>query len=136
MPKSLGLEIDGSRLSARTALEKLAQAGLPEFPGPYRFAVTFQDEEQARQAALLPGAEALPDGRSAQIRAQDFEDGYRRSRRLIQLGGAAAAGASVWGAVGSGPEAAALGRKVADREYERFLERLPPVAPAAGTGRY
>ena len=63
--------------AAREALQKLDAARLREVPGPYRFALTFQDEAQARNASLLPGSELLPNLETVQIRANDFEEGYR-----------------------------------------------------------
>ncbi len=71
--------------AARRALEKLDQTALPEFPGPYRFSLTFPTDEQALGAALMKGTELQPDRLSVQIRANDFEQGYRLSTKLIIL---------------------------------------------------
>jgi len=74
--------------AAREALLGLDSARLPEkFPGPYRFALTFQDESQASTVARLQGAELLADSISVQIRSNDFEEGYRASLRLISTAG-------------------------------------------------
>src|SRR5215471_15647388 len=61
--------------AAREGLERLAEAKLPDWPPPYRFSLTFQDELQARGAALVPGAELLSNPLNVQIRANDFEEG-------------------------------------------------------------
>ena len=74
-------------IASREALQALDTARLAELPGPYRFALTFQDEAQARNAMLLPGAEVQGDPTTVQIRANDFEEGYRQSLRLISLAG-------------------------------------------------
>jgi len=118
--------------AAREALQKLDAARLPEFPGPYRFALTFQDEVQAQNAALLPGAELLPGGLSVQVRANDFEEGYRQTRRLIGLAGAVARETAFGAAVDARPDAAAIRRAVDDWMLDRWMNRLPspPAAPA------
>jgi D-amino peptidase len=74
------------QMAARNALQSLEAAKLPDFPGPYRFALTFQDQAQASNAALLPGTEVL-NFLTVQFRANDFEEGYQRSLRLISLAG-------------------------------------------------
>lgn len=74
--------------AAREGLLGLAEARLPQgFPGPYRFALSFQDESQAETAAALQDAKLLADGISVEVRAADFEDGYRASLRLISAAG-------------------------------------------------
>ena len=69
--------------AARNGLHSMASARLPDCPGPYRFALTFQDTAQAMNAALLPGAELL-NSVTVQIRANDFEEGYQHSMGLIR----------------------------------------------------
>src|SRR5262249_19724343 len=69
--------------AAREALLGLASAKVPEFPGPFRFTLTFQDTAQATLAGLLPGAEVR--GNIVEVRTNDFEEGYRKSTRLISL---------------------------------------------------
>ena len=51
---------------------------LPEFPGPYRFALTFQDAAQAANAGLLPGAEVqgFPDLQKQRQDAGGKTDGF------------------------------------------------------------
>src|SRR5437764_5831485 len=61
--------------AARDGLARLASAKLPDYPPPYRFALTFQDEIPASNAALLPGAEMT--GMTVHVRTNDFEEGYR-----------------------------------------------------------
>ncbi len=122
--------------AARESLLRLADAKLPEWPGPFRFALAFQDEPQARNAALVPGAEYLPPGTRVQIRANDFEEGYRLSLRLIGLASLVGRNAARISVINARPDAAQLNLAVADRIYDRFLDRLPPppvsTTPAAG----
>ena len=119
--------------AAREGLEKLAEAKLPDWPPPYRFALTFQDETQARAAALVPGAQLLSNPLSVQIRVNDFEEGYRLSIRLIGLAGIVSQGETLRGVLNVQPNAAQLRVNTTDWLYDRFLDRLPPPAqPAAG----
>jgi D-amino peptidase len=115
--------------AAREALLALDSARLPEFPGPYRFALTFQDEAQARNAMLLPGAEVPADPATVQIRAGDFEEGYRLSLRLISLAGIVGRAQAYQAVLAAQPNAAALRLQVSDWLDERWLNLLPP-APA------
>jgi D-amino peptidase len=119
--------------AARDALQNLANAKLPSWHGPYRFALTFQDETQARLASLVPGAERYGNGLIVQVRASDFEEGYRLSTRLIGLasfGGRSDARQAVLAAM---PNAAQLQVNTVDWLYDRFLERLPPATPSASS---
>jgi D-amino peptidase len=119
--------------AAREGLEKLAEAKLPDWPPPYRFALTFQDETQARAAALVPGAQLLSNPLSVQIQVNDFEEGYRLSIRLIGLAGIVSQGETLRGVLNVQPNAAQLRVNTTDWLYDRFLDRLPPPAqPAAG----
>jgi len=121
--------------AAREGLLKLPDAKLPDVPGPYRFALTFQDEAQARQAALAPGAEAS--GLGVQIRANDFEDGYRQSLRLIGLAGVVGRAGAAQAVIGAQANAGALRVETADWLYDRFLHgNAPPPAPPSGRPRY
>ena len=115
--------------AAREGLARLASAGLPDAHGPFRFAVVFQDEAQARNAALLPGAEL--NGTTVQIRASDFEEGYRLSTRLISLASAIGRPAALQAIVGAQPNSTAIRQQVTDWLYGRFLNTLPPAPPAA-----
>ncbi len=115
--------------AAREAVAALASAQLPAYPGPYRFALTFQDEAQARNAALLPGAELLADLTTVQIRAGDFEEGYRRSLRLISLAGDIAELEARQAVVAEQPNAGALELRLKDWVHERWLN-LPHGRPA------
>jgi D-amino peptidase len=119
--------------AAREGLEKLAEAKLPDWPPPYRFALTFQDETQARAAALVPGAQLLSNPLSVQIRVNDFEEGYRLSIRLIGLAGIVSQAETLRGVLNAQPNAAQLRVSTTDWLYDRFLDRLPPPSqPAAG----
>jgi D-amino peptidase len=121
--------------AARDGLQNLSSARLPEFPGPYRVALTFQDEAQARNAALLPGSELLPGGPVVQLRANDFEEAYRQSIRLIGLASAVGRASGLAGAIGAQPNAAVLRMATTDWLYDRFLNRLPPPTPSASTAK-
>jgi D-aminopeptidase len=125
--------------AAREGLSRIAAARLPDVGGPFRFALTFQDETEARIAALLPGAEQT--GTTVQIRANDFEEGYRKSNQLIGLAGAIARPAARQAVLNSQPDAEPLRVAVMDWLYGRFLETLPPQPPPAsatssGSPRY
>jgi D-amino peptidase len=117
--------------AAKEAIEALASARLPEFPGPYRFALTFQDEAQARNAALLSGAEVLADPMTVQVRANDFEEGYRQSLRLIGLAGAVGYSEALQGILGEQPNVDALRLRLLDWLNERWLNLPHPTAATA-----
>jgi D-amino peptidase len=121
--------------AAREGLEKLAEAKLPDWPPPYRFSLTFQDEAQARAAALVPGAELLANPASVQIRANDFEEGYRQSLRLISLAGIVARGDAARAVLNAQQNAAQLRVNTTDWLYDRFLNRLPPPPQQAAGQR-
>ncbi|MFB3854772.1 MAG: M55 family metallopeptidase [Vicinamibacterales bacterium] len=114
--------------AARTAVERLDQARLFEMPGPYRFAITFSDEAQARNAAGAPGAEAGYNATTVQVRADDFEEGYRRSLRLYSLAGLVISQANLAAVLAAAPDAAALREKLRDLSDDRFLYRPLPAA--------
>jgi D-amino peptidase len=118
--------------AAREGLARIASARLPDYSGPYRFALTFQDETQARMAALLPGAEQI--GTTVQMRTNDFEDGYRKSRGMIGLAAAIARTMASQSVLNAQPNAATLRVDLTDWLYGRFLETLPPVSQPAPTG--
>jgi D-amino peptidase len=119
--------------AAREALLALDAARLPEnFPGPFRFALTFQDESQARTVAGLQGAELLADSVSVQIRAGDFEEGYRASLKLISTAGLVGRMQAVQRVLAAQPNAAALREAVSKYITDRWLDPQPaPPAPAA-----
>ncbi|OGD22156.1 MAG: hypothetical protein A2W03_09700 [Candidatus Aminicenantes bacterium RBG_16_63_16] len=117
--------------AAREAVTALASAQIPSYPGPYRFALTFQDEAQARNAALLPGAEVLADPTVVQIRAGDFEEGYRQSLRLMSLAEDVAYLESLQAVIDEQPNAGALWLRLKDWVHERWLNLPHAAAPAA-----
>lgn len=122
--------------AAREAIANLSLAKLPEWDGPFRFSLTFQDEGQARNAALAPGAELLANNLSVQIRSNDFEDGYRQSLRLIGLAGIVARSDGRLAVINALPNASDLRIAVTDLTYDRFLNRVPVTAtPAPTRGR-
>jgi D-amino peptidase len=127
--------------AAQAGIEKLAAARLAEFPGPYRFAVTFRDEAEAASAALVPGSEAMADNRTVQVRGGDFEEGYRRSLSLLGRAGVAARDTAWRAVLAADPQGEALRAKLAEWSDQRFAGALaPPPAPpslaAAGKARY
>ena len=126
--------------AAREALLALNAARLPEqFPGPYRFALTFQDESQARAVSWLQGAELLTDSVSVQIRTADFEEGYRASLKLISMANLVSRFQSAQHVLNAQPNAAALRDAVSKYITDRWLDPQPaPPAPggAAAPQRY
>ena len=131
--ESVGREEASRRIeaAAREALQRLADAKIPDWPGPYRFALTFQDDAQARLAALVPGASQIANTLAVQIRAGDFEEGYRLSTQLISFAGSAATLSARAAVINAQPNAAQLRQSITDWTYDRFLDRLPPVVPSA-----
>jgi len=118
--------------AARDAVAGLASAQLPALTDHYRFALTFQDEQQARNAALHPGAELLADNLTVQIRVRDFEDGYRQSLRLIRLAGVVSAGTAARAVLATRIPTADTGLALTDWAYDRFLDRVPAPPTAGG----
>jgi D-amino peptidase len=104
---------------------------LPQWAGPYRITVTFQDEAQARNAMLLSGAEPWFNALMVQVRGNDFEEAYRRSILLMRLGGQVHDASSVGAVLSAQPDAARLETAITDRDYARFLGTLPesPSSP-------
>jgi D-amino peptidase len=118
--------------ATRTAIERFDSARLFEMPGPYRFAITFADEAQARNALGASGSEPGFNATTVQVRANDFEDGYRQSLRLYSLAGLVISQANLATVLAAAPDAAALREKLRDLSDDRFLYRpLPPSPPAA-----
>lgn len=72
--------------AVRAGIEKIAAARLPVVPGPYRFAITFRDEEAAKLAAERAGSGFLREGATVRATATAFDDGYRQSIRLYGSG--------------------------------------------------
>jgi len=121
--------------AAREGLLGLDSARLPEnFPGPYRFALTFQDEIQAQTVAWLQGAELLADAVSVQIRSADFEEGYRASLRLISAAGLVGRMQAIQGVIAAQPNAAALREAVSQSITDRWLDPKTVPSAAASTG--
>jgi D-amino peptidase len=119
--------------AARESLLGLAEAKVPrDFPGPYRFALTFQDEVQAQQVSRLQGAELLPDGISVQIRAADFEEGYRASLRLISTAGLVGRLQVFQRVIAAQPNADKLHDAIGEDVIKRWLD--PKSVPSATSG--
>ncbi len=117
--------------AARTAIERFEAAKVFEVAGPYRFAITFGTEAMATHAELAAGAERGPVPDSVQVRANDFEEGYRLSLRLYSLAGFAVRLATVNAAVADAPNVADLRQRMLDWNSDRFLYRPLPQSPAA-----
>ncbi len=116
--------------AVKEALLALDKARIPEFiSGPFRFALTFQDESQAQNVARLAGTELLSDSVSVQIRSGDFEEGYRQSLRLISAAGLVARTQAIQRVIGSQSNAEALRRAVSDFIEDRWLNPKP-LSPA------
>ena len=107
-----------------------------EFQGPYRFATKFEEPSQAINAALWPGAELNADEQTVQIRANDFEDGYRTSLRLLGLAGAARGPASAQAAIRKLPNATEVRQGMTDWSYDRWINGVPLTAPSAPGTRF
>ena len=122
--------------AARDALQSLAQMKVMEFPGPYRFAAKFEEPSQAANAALWPGAELLGDQQTVQIRANDFEDGYRTSLRLLGLAGAVRGAAAAQAAIAKLPNATEVRQGMTDWSYDRWINGVPLPPPPAPRTRF
>jgi D-aminopeptidase len=128
--------------AAREALLALDQAKPAQITaGPFRFAVTFMDEEQARNVGWLQGAEVTSDAATVQIRADDFETGYRASLRLLSAGGLVSYVQALQRVMNAQSNASALQQGVSAYITDRWLNRLPApfktaAAAAAPARRY
>ena len=122
--------------AAREAVQSIAQARLLEIPGPYRFALKFEEPAQARNAALLPGSELLADGQTVQVRAHDFEDGYRLSLRLINLASVVGGLAGAQAAIARLPNAQPVRAGITDWVYDRWINGVPPPVLSPPPPRY
>lgn len=121
--------------AAREALLGLESAKLFDgFPGPYRFALTFQDATQAGRAGELKGAELLDDGVTVQIRHADFEDGYRASLKLISIAGLVGRLEAMQQMISAQPNARELRETVSKNVQDRWFDPKSYPAPAGSTG--
>jgi len=121
--------------AAKEALLGLDSARVPEnFLGPYRFALTFQDESQASTVARLQGAELLSDSVSVQIRAADFEEGYRASLRLISMAGLVGRMQAMQRVIAAQPNAEKLRDALSQVVTDRWLDPKSFPAAPAGSG--
>lgn len=122
--------------AVREAVAKLAEARIPDWPGPYRFQLTFQDELQARNASYVAGASLGWFPTMVEFRAADFEEGYRQSLKLIRMAGAVSSGDAANAVIARQPNGAQLGVDVINWEFERFLTGpTPPAAPGSAPKR-
>jgi len=119
------------KTAAQEALRALGTMRPAEITSaPFRFALTFQDDQQAQMVVRLQGAELAPDGVAVQIRANDFEEGYRASLRMISTAGLVGRVQSLQRIMNAQPNAAALRQAVSDFVIDRWFNPLPPAAPA------
>ena len=117
--------------AAREALLALGAMRLPEFTfPPFRFALTFQDEQQAQAVAWLPGAETASDPATIQIRTSDFEDGYRRSLQMIRAAGLVSRVQALQRVINAQPNSHTINREIGQYVDDRWLNLLPPSKPA------
>ena len=122
--------------AVREGVLKLAEAKIPDWAGPYRFQLTFQDEIQARNASYVRGAELGWFNTMVQFTATDFEEGYRRSLMLIRMAGPVSASDAANAIIARQPNASELGLAEVDWAWERFLSGpTPPAAPGAAPKR-
>jgi D-amino peptidase len=120
--------------AAREGLKALREARLPDITGaPFRFALTFQDETQARYVSRLQGARLLQDSISVEIESADFESGYRGSLRLISTAGLVGRLQVYERVLNAQPNAADLRKAVSDMIDDRWVHPWP-VTPAQGGG--
>jgi D-aminopeptidase len=122
--------------AAREALLGLEAAKLFEgFPGPYRFALTFQDATQAETAAELQGAKLLDDGVSVEVRTTDFEEGYRASLKLISIAGLVGRMQAMQAVLAAQPNAKELTDAVRKSVRDRWFDpkSFPSASGASGT---
>jgi D-amino peptidase len=130
----LGREEASRRIedAAREGLLSLDSARLPEITtAPFRFALTFQDESQARNAARLTGTEATSDPLTVQLRSDDFEEGYRASLRLISAAGLIGYIQAMQKTMDAQPNGKALRRAIEDNILARWVNPLPAAPPTA-----
>jgi D-amino peptidase len=121
--------------AAREALLGLESAKLFDgFPGPYRFALTFQDGTQAERAADLKGAELLDDGVTVQVRYADFEEGYRASLKLISIAGLVGRYGAMQQMIAAQPNAQNLRDEVSKNVRDRWFDPKSYPAPAGASG--
>ena len=121
--------------AAREALLGLDSARLFDgFPGPYRFALTFQDGSQAETAAELQGAALLDDGVTVQIRYADFEEGYRASLRLISIAGLVGRMQAMQQMITAQPNAKELREAVSKSVRDRWFDPKSFPSPSGASG--
>jgi D-amino peptidase len=116
--------------AAREGLLALGSARLPEITaGPFRFALTFQDESQARNVVRLGGGEPTSDALTVQVRADDFEEGYRASLRLISAAGLIGYIQALEKVIEEQPNGKALRRAIEDDILDRWVNPRPAALP-------
>ena len=76
---------------------------------------------EAANAALFPGAETALNPPTIQVRANDFEEGYRKSLRLMSLANVAARETAIRATLAVAPDAAAWQTRIGESGEQRFL---------------
>ena len=107
--------------AARDAVRNLDDARLPDWPGPYRFFVRYQDEEQARAGAMVQGAEVVRNT-GIQFTADEFETGYRRSTRSISMASDVGWYTAMVSVIDELPNADEIWLRIDDRWYQRWID--------------
>ncbi|MBM3293632.1 MAG: hypothetical protein FJY82_03820 [Candidatus Aminicenantes bacterium] len=122
--------IENAAREAILALAAMRTAAITS--APFRFALTFQDDQQAQAVARLQGAEMAPDGVAVQIKSHDFEEGYRASLRMISTAGLVGRVQSLQRAIDAQPNAEALRQAARDLVIDRWFN--PPPGGAVPSG--
>lgn len=107
--------------AARDAVRNLDDAALPDWPGPYRFFVRYQDEAQARAGAMVEGAEVIRNT-GIQFQADEFETGYRRSTRSISMASDVGWTTAMESVIDELPNAEEIWLRIDERWYQRWID--------------
>ncbi|MFH0990077.1 MAG: M55 family metallopeptidase [bacterium] len=119
--------------AANNAIRSLSSVQIFTFPGPFRFALSFQNEAQARTAAMLQGAEPGNDVTTVQVRTNDFEEGYRKSLQLISLAGTVMRAQELQQVLNAQPNAKDLQNQYLDQIHNHWLTPLIPTVTTLPT---
>ncbi|MBM3311508.1 MAG: hypothetical protein FJY80_08380 [Candidatus Aminicenantes bacterium] len=122
--------IEGAAREAVQSLKDMRPAAI--VAAPFRFALTFQDDAQAQAVARLQGAEMAPDGVAVQVKANDFEEGYRASLRMISTAGLVGRAQVLQRVLNAQPNAQALRQAVSDFVIDRWFNPQPASGAPAG----
>ena len=107
--------------AARDALRNLDDAELPDWSGPYRFFIRYQDAEQARAGAMVEGADVVRTT-GIQFVAPEFETGYRRSTRSISMASDVGWYTAMESVIDELPNADEIWLRIDERWYQRWID--------------